>query len=313
MYSLTQYRFYNGHMRHGIEVPECDADQMLHFLNTSRQDADHEPPLWEEWDTVPGTTSSENSDRSESSGSPSDSSDDDDEYRPFLHLPPNPDGKRCRCGSTTHMTINSFACPLNPRNKAADAADNGDDDDAADNGDDDAADNGDDDAADNGNDDDDADNGDDDDGDESDGDDGDESDDNGDDESDDDDAAEDDDDHVDKNDDANDNGESKRPVRRRRRLGLPTRRRRQIVPSNLGAPPSRRRKIERSEVKIDVGANVMSSGTRWKLPATEMFKGKVVTKRMFRGAMRYEVQWEDGVVEYLNRKHISPLLCREMR
>ena len=285
-------------MRHGIAIPQRDANEMLEFLRTSRDDADNEPPAWVEWDTESDSESSESSVQHESSGS-SDSS--DDEYLPFMNLPANPDGKKCRCGSTTHMTVNSFACPLNPRNVAANAAtarddaavvhdddvsdsDDGDDDAAESDDDDDAATVRDDDAA-------------------ADGDTA-ESDDDDDDAAVDGDAAED-------NDDAT--ASETRPVRRRRRLGLPTRRRRQLVPNNPDHPPSRRPRIENdaseSEVQIDVGTNVKSPGTRWKLPATTIFTGKVVSKRLFRGVLRFEVRWQDGVVEYLKQEHIVPLLC----
>jgi len=295
-------------MRHGITITESATNQMLRFLNTSREDAVREPPAWVEWDTASDSESSESSVEAEAEAESSGSSDsgDDDEYRPFLHLPPNPDGKRCRCGSTTHMTVNSHACPLNPRNIVANATTVRDDD-AAGNGDDDVAESDDADAT--GSDDDDATGNDDDDvaG----------SDDDGVAESDDDD---DDDDAAgshgddDSGDDPPDITATTRPVCRRRRLGLPTRRRRQIAPNNLDAPPSRRTRIENdaseSEVQIGVGTNVQSPGTRWKLPATTIFKGKVVKIRIFRGALRYEVKWEqDGVVEYLRKEHILPLLC----
>ena len=254
-------------------------------MNTSRDDAVYEPPAWVEWDTASGSESSETSVQDESSRS-SDSSD-DDEYRPFMHLPANPDGRRCHCGSTTHMTVNSFACPLNPRNVAVDATTvcdgnatthgDGRDDDV----DDDAS----------GSDDDDVTG------------------------SDDDDATGSDDENK-NDDDSSENPPDVNvtsPVCRRRRLGLPTRRRRQLVPDNLGAPPSRRRRIandtSKSEVQIDVGTNVKSPGTRWKLPATTIFKGKVVKKSIFRGVLRFEVKWQDGVIEYLKREHILPLLC----
>ena len=34
---------------------------------------------------------------------------------PIGHFAPNPDGKLCRCGSTTHMTVTSHRCPLSKR------------------------------------------------------------------------------------------------------------------------------------------------------------------------------------------------------
>ena len=302
------YRFYNGEMRHGITIRGTHADEMMTFLNTSREDADHQPPAWVEWHTASSCESSESTIENESSGS-SDSSDDDDddEYQPFLHLPENPDGRRCRCGSTTHMTINSFACPLNPRNVAAagatvhddaaagnDDSDESDDDDAS-AGNDDSDESDDDDAS--------AANGD---SDESDDDDASAA--NGDDDSD----QRDDDDAsagngADDSDDIPPNMEgSSTPLRPRRRLGMPTRRRRSSL-GDTGLGPSRRRR--RIQVEIDVGTKVKSPGTRWNLPATTIYNGEVIKKSMFRGAIRYEVKWQDGVVEYLREEHIVPLLC----
>jgi len=176
------------------------------------------------------------------------------------------------------MTINSFACPLNPRNVAAagatvhddaaagnDDSDESDDDDAsAGNGDDDSAQR-DDDVASAGN-------------------------------------------GADDSDDIPPNIEgSSTPLRPRRRLGMPTRRRRSSL-GDTGLGPSRRRR--RIQVEIDVGTKVKSPGTRWKnLPATTIYYGEVIKKSMFRGAIRYEVKWQDGVVEYLREEHIVPLLC----
>jgi len=273
-------------MKHGISIPERDANEMLSFLNTPRDDVAQEPPAWGEWNTASDETES-----SESSAESSVSSDDDndDRYQPFLQLPANPDGRRCRCGSTTHMTINSFACPLNPRNitenvdNTVDGATVGRDDDADVNNDDD------DDDADVNNDEDD--------------------DDDANDSSDnppDLDSADGGDDGVEKGDDANDKGNNTPdldsahpPPRRRRRLGLPTRRLRRI---NAGAT------LVANE-SIDVGTKVKSPGTRWNQPATTIYEGVVVRKSMFRGAVRFEVKWQDGVVEWLRKQHILPLLC----
>ena len=285
------YRFYNGEMRHGITIRGTHVNEMMTFLDTSREDADHQPPAWVEWHTASSCESSESTIENESSGSSDSSDDDGDEYTPFLHLPENPDGRRCRCGSTTHMTINSFACPLNPRNVAAAGATVHDDTAA---GNDES----------NESDDDDASAG------------------NGDDESDDDDASagngDDDSDQRDDDDASAGNGaddsndippnieDSSTPLRPRRRLGMPTRRRRSSLGDTGLGPPRRRRRIQ---VEIDVGTKVKSPGTRWNLPATTIYNGEVIKKSMFRGAIRYEVKWQDGVVEYLREEHIVPLLC----
>ena len=89
---------------------------------------------------------------------------------------------------------------------------------------------------------------------------------------------------------------SPRPLRPRRRLGLPTRRRRSSLgATNLEGPSRRRPRIQqednRSEVEIDVGTKVKSPGTRWQLPANTIYHGEVVKKSMFRGAVRFEVKW----------------------
>lgn len=97
-------------MRHGITISDRDKEEMLGFLD--RGVADGQPPSWINW-TVHGTDTT--SDDAEESSASSETS--EEEYQPFLHLRPNPDGKRCRCGSTTHLTVNSHACPLNPRNR----------------------------------------------------------------------------------------------------------------------------------------------------------------------------------------------------
>ena len=277
-------RFYDGGMRHGIAIPSSEKDEMMNFLNTPRDDVEQQPPTWVEWATEADsdTESTVHVDDSESSSSGDE--EEEEEYRPFMHLPPNPDGRRCRCGSTTHMTNNSFACPLNPRNVAAAAATTiARDDDAAANGDDDNSDEGDDDdAAANG--DDDSDEGNDDDA-----------------------AANGDDDGDDNPPNMESSSPPSRPLRPRRRLGMPTRRRRSSLGDTRPQGPSRRR--PRIQAEIDVGTKVKSSGTRWQLPATTMYYGEVVKKSTFRGAIRYEVKWQDGVVEYLREEHMGPLLC----
>ena len=107
----TLRRFYNGSMKHGITIPEDDSDEMLHFFAGELPDG--EPPAWITW----GTVVHDHSD-SELASDNSDSDNDEDngdDYVPFLHQPLNPGGRKCRCGSQTHMTTNSHACPLNPR------------------------------------------------------------------------------------------------------------------------------------------------------------------------------------------------------
>lgn len=61
--------------------------------------------------------------------------------------------------------------------------------------------------------------------------------------------------------------------------------------------------------EIKVGGEVTSSGVRWKLPEKEMFHGTIVSKRKYRGVMRYKVKWkEDGVVETITSDQIRPMM-----
>jgi len=272
-------------MQHGIAIPESEKNEMLNFLTTSRDDVDHEPPTWVEWSTASDTESSAESHADDNSSESSSSSDEEEEYRPFLHLPPNPDGRRCRCGSTTHMTVNSFACPLNPRNTVArdgvaenDANSNENEitvarDDVVETGNDGVAEN---DASSNENEitvarDD---------------------------------VVETANDGVAENDassNENDKDAGHVPVRRRR-LGLPTRRRRRRsnVANDVIAPPPRRPRIEKDpNVELRVGTAVASPGTRWNLPASTMYQGIVVAVKK----KRVHVKWQDGVVEYMNKEH----------
>ena len=110
-------RFYTGDIRHGIHIPRQDKTEMLDFLDSGPGDT---PPEWINWRAVTATDGDDSSTSSsdDSSTSHDVSSDEDtDSDTPFLHLPRNPDGRKCRCGSDTHLTIQSHACPLNPRNK----------------------------------------------------------------------------------------------------------------------------------------------------------------------------------------------------
>jgi len=106
----TLKKFYNGGMKHGISIPLDDKTEMMSILTDGPTEG--APPDWVDWSAPAGAQSDDDDDVVEDLIS---DSDDNDEYRPFLQLPKNPDGKRCRCGSDTHMTVNALACPMNPR------------------------------------------------------------------------------------------------------------------------------------------------------------------------------------------------------
>ena len=270
-------------MRHGITISDRDKEEMLGFF--ARGVADGQPPSWISWVVYDNTT-----DDPEITGSPVSSEESDEEYHPFVHLRENPDGKRCRCGSTTHLTVNSHACPLNPRNRddkddATGESKNTDDQPGAEKGDTAAADgsaaaadesaaaaDGNAAAADGSA------------------------------------AAADDSAAAADDSDTPDEEEQQTlaeiaaalPVRRRRskRLGVSARKRRLITDTNNTKAKSQ---------TIQLGAEVVSSGSRWNLPANTKFKGVVVARKNRRGVSTFDVKWQDGVVEYMNEDDIRPM------
>ena len=116
-HSLTQSRFYDGTMKHGIKIPQQYKEEMLNLLVEGPPEG--AAPGWIDWgDLVP--SSSDDDDNGDSSSEAStDDSDSGVDYAPFLTLPKNKNGRKCRCGSDTHCTTQSHACPLNPRNRRA--------------------------------------------------------------------------------------------------------------------------------------------------------------------------------------------------
>ena len=104
-------------MKHGIKIPTQYKEEMLNFLREGPPEG--AAPGWIDWgDLVP--SSSDDDDNGDSSSEASaDDSDSGVDYAPFLTLPKNKNGRKCRCGSDTHCTTQSHACPLNPRNRRA--------------------------------------------------------------------------------------------------------------------------------------------------------------------------------------------------
>ena len=113
----TLSSFYEGRMRHGIPIPAAEREEMLRFLRARLPPGP--PPAWKQWHPEdPDLTPDEDEGRD----TPEESSEEEgDEYVPYLHLPENSGGRTCRCGSRTHLTTNSHACPLNPRNQHAES------------------------------------------------------------------------------------------------------------------------------------------------------------------------------------------------
>ena len=239
-------------MRHGITISDRDKEEMLGFF--ARGVADGQPPSWISWVVYDRTT-----DDPEIPGSPVSSEETDEEYHPFVHLRENPDGKRCRCGSTTHLTVNSHACPLNPRNRddkddGTGESKNTDDQPGADTA-----------AADGS-------------------------------------AAAADDSETPDEEEEQTLAEiaAALPATRRRskRLGVSARKRRLITNTNNTNAVCQ---------NIQLGTEVVSSGTRWNLSANTKFKGVIVARKKRKGVSTFDVKWQDGVVEYMNEDDIRSM------
>ena len=102
-------------MRHGISIPTPEKEEMLNFLTEGPPEG--EAPGWIDWGDNISSSSEDNDD--DNTSSESSDNDSDGEDLPFLTLPKNKNGRTCRCGSDTHLTIQSHACRLNPRNRRA--------------------------------------------------------------------------------------------------------------------------------------------------------------------------------------------------
>ena len=125
-------------MRHGIKIPAAYKEEMLRLLADGPRDAP--PPAWVDWEAGAVLPREDDDANNEESSEVSSSEDSDGDNLPFLVLPQNPDGRKCRCGSSTHLTVQSHACPLNPRNLNdgdgdSDADSDGDDSDGGSDGD----------------------------------------------------------------------------------------------------------------------------------------------------------------------------------
>ena len=77
--------------------------------------------------------------------------------------------------------------------------------------------------------------------------------------------------------------------------------------------PKRGKKVKKSlvlEVLFAVGTKVKSTGTRWKLPSTQIFFGEIVEGKKYYKTFRYKVKWGDGVVESLKHKDIVSMIVK---
>ena len=103
--------FYRHAFPHPCHIPFPDQREMLRFLNDGPSECT--PPEWIPWGDVvveeadhpaaaAATTTVPTSPRRGAV------------WRPFNQPRVNDNGKRCRCGSRTHLKITHHACPLNP-------------------------------------------------------------------------------------------------------------------------------------------------------------------------------------------------------
>ena len=107
-------KFYDRKFSHPVYIPAADKQEMLSFLQEGPVAAS--VPKWFDWDSVEGcsvrpadkpslTTSAMCAPEPKRTGV----------WRPFLQPRPNRNGKKCKCGSTTHAKVTHSSCPLNTK------------------------------------------------------------------------------------------------------------------------------------------------------------------------------------------------------
>lgn len=71
------------------------------------------------------------------------------------------------------------------------------------------------------------------------------------------------------------------------------------------SPPKKKKQEDDEYDNIKVGMMIKTDGSRWKLPETEIYYGKILSKRKYRGKWTFRVLWEaDNVKEYIPVKDI---------
>ena len=76
--------------------------------------------------------------------------------------------------------------------------------------------------------------------------------------------------------------------------------------------PPKEKKQEGEYDNIKVGMRVKTNGSRWKLPETDIYYGKILSKRKYRGKWTVRVLWEeDNVIEYIPVKDVLPMIIRD--
>ena len=75
------------------------------------------------------------------------------------------------------------------------------------------------------------------------------------------------------------------------------------------SPPKEKKTQEGEYDYIKVGMKIQTNGSRWKLPETEVYFGKILSKRKYRGVLTVRVLWEeDNVKEYIPVKDVVPMM-----
>ena len=134
-------KFYLHKFQHPVHIPIHEQQEMLYFCDNGPAEAT--PPAWIDW-TLPNTTVPDVVETNPDATSAPVVRARTDVYRPFLAPRlTNARGRKCKCGSTTHLKVSHCECPLNP-NRRPDDVDDGDCDDGDDGDDGDCGDDGDD-------------------------------------------------------------------------------------------------------------------------------------------------------------------------
>jgi len=117
-------KFYKRQFRHPVHIPENEQQEMLSFL----RDGPPPPsaPAWISWthdDTADVHVVPPSPVQSPPVPASCPAVRRQKVWRPFLAPRENPSGKKCKCGSTTHLRVNHRDCPLNPKRARSDGDD----------------------------------------------------------------------------------------------------------------------------------------------------------------------------------------------
>ena len=117
--SLT--KFYTRKFAHPVFISETDKREMLSFLQQGPEAASL--PEWVDWNHGSSVRPHQPQQPTTTTLSAPEPTRRKKLFRPFLQPRHNSNGKKCKCGSTSHAKVTHSSCPLNPKRAREDPVD----------------------------------------------------------------------------------------------------------------------------------------------------------------------------------------------